>query len=399
MTGTLAIWYEPVEAGDPEQPANRCAPQVELHFNLWRDTDTGADFFDIGVRLNSATGLGRLFLFVPTALQYRQLSDLSSVLKHETSLNAVFNDLVGIREHFEGSFTVDIKKSSVRIHELDISRHLKLEPVDMDSAGIGTVIAFTSEFCRALQRGEEAHYIRFRIQLNRQSSHLFSTEVTPSDWFLLPSFQRMELTEFRFNERRSLPRSLLRRFEENPLEITTIHYFLIRAQQHELIVQHRDFRKIRVLEAAIWRHYLKGKHPEREVDVDTYRHRRKNRHIIYHWRERSENTPLEDFNAFAKFSTPQGNLLTYAYTITFLGGLGSALYALVYEITAAFLRGFETPQAPVVAAAFFSDWMVALMSLVFVIGLFWIISLALSRSESINAWFDGVLRRLVRRRD
>ncbi|TBH47788.1 hypothetical protein ELG65_32665 [Rhizobium leguminosarum] len=343
MTGTLAIWHEPIEEQSvrrgnlaPGEVAADC-PTIELHINLWRDSGLHADFVDVGIKIKKGPRLKRLLLFVPAQLQTDQLLDLSSVLKHGTSLNAVFNDLVEITDRSEQYFDTRLGRAVTRIHSIDLEKDITLEPVEIDVLEIGTVISFNREFCDRFQ-GEHDHYIRFRIYLTAASRHLFSSEIIPNEWFLLPSFQNTELTEFRLNERRTIPPSLIKWFENGPINISTVHYFLIRDLRHELMMQHRDFRKIRVLEPSLWRHYLRGRPPETKFDLEPYPGFGDNGFVIYHWKEsgKVENGKLaerlEDFNAFAKFRMYRPNLVTYAYMVTIIGAVGSAFYTLAVEM-------------------------------------------------------------------
>jgi len=54
MNGTLAIWYEPEENGHSSQPIDVKPqhPNLEMHFNLWRDNPSKTNFLDIGLRLS-----------------------------------------------------------------------------------------------------------------------------------------------------------------------------------------------------------------------------------------------------------------------------------------------------------------------------------------------------------
>ncbi|MBD9627992.1 hypothetical protein IB279_34120 [Ensifer sp. ENS06] len=343
MTGTLAIWHEAIgelvpKRGNlaPGEIADGC-PTLELHFNLWRDSALHADFVDIGIKVKTGAPFKRLFLFVPAQIQKTQLLDLSSVLKHGTSLNAVFNDLVEIISRAENYFDTRLGRTTTRIHTIDLDRHITLEPVEMDAGDIGTVISFNKELCEQFEGGHD-HYIRFRIYLTKATRHLFSSEVIPNEWFLLPSFENTELTEFRLNERRTIPPSLIQWFEDGPVNISTVHYFLIRDLRHELMMQHRDFRKIRVLEASLWRHYLRGRHPEKKVDLEPYPGFTDGGFVIYHWKDSGKisegklSERVEDFNAFAKFRMYRPNLFMYAYMITLIGALGSAFYAVAAEL-------------------------------------------------------------------
>ena len=257
MSGTLAIWYEPLKSpewlddarGDVDESSqsknpkadainpsesakneasnpttknepvpdsgattqisdtskgDKASPEVELHFNLWRDLASHSDFFDVGFKFIDTEQLNRFFLFVPQAIDPKQIVDLSPLLEHGSTLNAVFNDVVEIESREEKSFNTEIRKEAfTRVHQVDIKTDLSFKPVSVDTKRVGTIIVFGSELCERIRAPKsKSHYVRIRIVLNKKNHHLFSSEVTPRDWWVLSSFYPMEVTEFRLNERR-----------------------------------------------------------------------------------------------------------------------------------------------------------------------------------------------------
>lgn len=79
-------------------------PTADLHFNLWRDFETGSDFFDIGLQIAPTEQIRRLLIFVSDSVEQTDVIDLNPLLKHPDSLNAVFNDIVNVTDHTEGWF-------------------------------------------------------------------------------------------------------------------------------------------------------------------------------------------------------------------------------------------------------------------------------------------------------
>jgi len=106
MTGSVAFWYEPMGSSAKK------APKVELHFNLWRDLIVrGSNYLDVGflfksvanddLREDASKSTDSFFLFFPGNFRLEQLSDLSLLMEHGSTLNAVFNDVVAITERHE----------------------------------------------------------------------------------------------------------------------------------------------------------------------------------------------------------------------------------------------------------------------------------------------------------
>jgi hypothetical protein len=267
MRSTLALWYEPTNAGTDRRLL------VELHFNLWRDIDVGVNFFDVGVLIRSpkrtaldgkendaemaqsvSAMLERFFLFIPGELDANQFVDLSRILLQGQTLNAVFNDAVTAMNFTENHFQIFIKgKPYAAFHHL-MRDDVEFLPIDMERGWVGTLVIFRRSVCARFSENGQ-HYVRFRFRLDQRTFDLFSSESSPRDWFLLSSFSRTELTEFRLNERRSFPGEIAARVSGDGakyFELETIHYFLMRDRRYELIGAHTRFRKMRQLERYLW---------------------------------------------------------------------------------------------------------------------------------------------------
>jgi hypothetical protein len=393
MRGSLAIWYERRHKNDAPVEA----PILELHVNLWRDLASSVNFFDVGLLLSKVSDLGRVFLFIPGPIGLAQISDLSHLLLQGNTLNAVFNDVIEVQDREEENFTT-VKDESpfLRIHHLDTDSDLSTEPVEISSDLLGTILNFRKRLCgRLSQHGNERHYIRFRITLDQRTKELFSSEIDPQDWWLLSSFTRTELTEFRLNELRSLPRQVAARAEKSPFSIERLHYFLVRDFHHELVMQHADFRKVRRLEADLWRHYLRGRLPGDESGPDVLPSDAGDRMVIYHWREDAKfdeqgyiSAPIEDFVAFASFRSSTSNIiLFYAVAIALVGGLGAALAAwiadgLAWAIASVRLRwiNWSDPENAARQVDFVANVTTFLLLVVLIVGVALILRWARSRA-------------------
>ena len=188
MRSSLALWYEFTKAG-----LNYEVP-VELHFNLWRDIDTGANFFDVGILIKPpklkppklkppkpiaqevtqtiSTLLERIFLFIPEQLGARQFVDLSRILLHGQTLNAVFNDVVTVTEFADSYFKTAINREPhVTFYHVDAAVDVEFQPVEMQHGHAGTLVIFRRSLCaRFVDNGN--HYIRFRFQLDPRTRDL-----------------------------------------------------------------------------------------------------------------------------------------------------------------------------------------------------------------------------------
>lgn len=327
MNGTLAIWYEPEEDGHsfPQIDAKPQHPNLEIHFNLWRDNPSKTNFLDIGLRLSDLQMVKRIYLYFPVALQLDQFQDLSDVMAYGQTLDAVFNMVVEVgRKTDLGYETTANGEPFVTVHKVKIGEHLTLAPVEDGLKGAGSTVTLTETICARLRAaGPGPQYVRLRLHLTGESKSLFTQEIIGQEKVFVSSSQRLELTELRLNEQRSFPHSIAKRASANAFTIVRVHYFLIRELGHALVTQHAPMRKVRRLEAKLWSSYLRGR--EIAARDAAEEERLLSRLMIYHWREGSESEPIQDFTAFASFQASTPGLLFYMIGVILLGAIGSAL--------------------------------------------------------------------------
>ena len=331
MKGTLALWYEPAAGVDIKTPR----VQLELHANLWRDLPSDSNFLDLGLLLGDVSGLTRFYLYVPATITIDDLVDLSPVLRLGVTANAVFNDVVALGPEVDGSYEIGRGADTTTVYRIR-QGDIEVERTDDALIGNGTRIVFTGSLCSRMQSGAGKRYLRLRIKLAGDAATTFSSEVVARDRAFASSAGRLELTEFRLNERRSYPASFAARADAGRFRIATIHYFLIRDLEHQLVVQHAPFEKVRRLEAALWSDYVADAYG---ADKDQIA----DRLVIYHWKAKPKHGKEEigDFIAFASFRTTSTSLAFYAFMIVLLGAAGSVLAALLGDALAAMVGGAD----------------------------------------------------------
>lgn len=334
MDGTIALWFEP--NGTAPLPA----PKLSLHINVWKDVSKTYNFLDIGFRLSDAGNLGRFFLFFPADLRRGAVSDLSRVLKFGKVLHAVFNDVVEVTATEETGFRTQIDgEPFLMVHHLNLEQDISIEPVLMVNGQTGSTVMFTDELCARIRATTGIdHYVRIRLKLTEHLDQLFSSVVRSGDWRFASAANELELTEIRLNERRSFPPEIASASKDRFFTIKSIHYFLVRHVEKQLVLQYPEARKVRQLEPALWGPYLNDQpaiEPKRLKKVI-------DKLMIYHWRaiapvspavetglfakrHRAEEPGIDDFIAFASFRKAQPNHLIYAVAIVLLGAMGSAL--------------------------------------------------------------------------
>jgi hypothetical protein len=329
MNGTLALWYEPAAAeleNKNQKKTSAHPPSIRLHVNLWRDLDKTFNFLDVGFLIDGASSLGRLNLLLPAKLELSSISDLSGALKDVDTLNAVFNEVAEIVSESDNDFTVKTLQKSRKIHGIDVQRDISLTTTNVPGRSAGTILALKSNLCHRIASELDSsieHYVRLRIFLRGDARDLFTTEDKAAAVGLALNQEVLETTEFRINESRSYPPSILQRAMAGRVNLKSVHYFLIRNKDFQLGSQHQTFRKVRYLEKNIWANYLSVGHPQKgrkpaECLNDGM--------IIYQWRELAqEGSSLDDFIAYASFRTSRPRIFAYLMAILAIGGVGSAL--------------------------------------------------------------------------
>jgi hypothetical protein len=311
MRGTLAVWCE--AAAEP--------PTVELHFNIWSDLPEKRDpALDIGILFKTFETSGRLHLYIRGEVAQSAVTDLAPILQDQTTLSAIFNELVVLGPSDSGGFSATQRNGRsyrVILVNVDAGGDMQIEPIEEKEFGSGTILTFAESLFKKMHADSD-NYIRLRISLTGKLRKNFMSIVEPYDKALLSSFYLTELVEFRINEARNFSQYLRTKHPNMKFPvIQAIHYFLVRKIGVELVRQHADFRKMRRLEPGSWENYLKSLGSPAPESM-----------IIYHWRAlQSEQIgsakPLEDYVALTIFRQARANVVVYVGAIVLLGAAGS----------------------------------------------------------------------------
>lgn len=363
-------------------------PEAELHFNLWRDLPAWINWLDVGFLLSNCAGFSRFYLYVPATLGRAHFSDLSVPLMSSNTLNAVFNDVVTLGPQTDTYYQATLRRGDTfSIFRID-PEDVEFEDWEADNSP-GTRIVFTEKFCAKLaSTSTEKCYLRFRLALVGPTCDLFSSEVQSGDKLLQAVVEKLELTEFRLNERRSYPHRVAQVADGHDFKITVIHYFLIRDLSHQLLEQHAPFKKVRRLEPDIWTSYLSRGDSARTSAIKPSL---VSRFVIYHWKSsgRESAEGVEDFIAFASFRTSTAGLLVYAFGILLLGAAGDLLADISSYYFPPSVSALITPAGAIGAA---SDVIHRLAVLLAIIALAILVALFVTQFPRQRRWFRETYR-------
>lgn len=321
MRGSIAVWYD-AEGDD----AQGYAPRVEVHINIWKGSRSkGAgrcDLLDIGFRFSELRLLSTLSISLPFVVEQSAVTDLFEVMNDNSTLSAIFNEsLVASDQKDDGRFFPALNEGGKVAFNI-----FRCAPPDIslstigDGTESGTVIQLQSALFERMRARIGDQYIRLRIRVPIGTPGGFISEVEPEETPFLSTILTNEIVEFRLNERRNFSPDLRSKLsgKRDLIDISAVHYFLIREMTVEMTQSHTGFRKMRRLEPRIWDRYLED---EPQIDASNM--------IIYHWSNvASGGSSVESFTALATFRAYHANKLwIYALVIVALGSMGSAVQA------------------------------------------------------------------------
>ncbi|OAI30875.1 hypothetical protein A1351_00655 [Methylosinus sp. R-45379] len=322
MRGSIAIWHDtfPIDA-------DGYAPRVEVHVNIWRNNQRKKrkhfDLLDIGFRFEELRALRSLSISFPFVIKPEHVSDLFEVMHDTSTLSAIFNDTLTPGSMLDRGNCFAASHTESKGVQFFVWRCPDKE-LQFSTIGEGrdrsTVITISDQFFEQVRPRVGDHYFRLRIEVPIDMENGFVSSNDPKDSAFLSTISTSEIVEFRLNERRNFSNAIRNRLQAKNcglIDISAVHYFLIRDMGVEMTRSHTAFRKMRRLEPRLWERYLtdcSGFNPDKM--------------IIYHWASfaPSATAAVESFSALATFRADYtGSLLAYGAVIVALGAMGSAV--------------------------------------------------------------------------
>ncbi|GLI91184.1 hypothetical protein LMG27198_01760 [Methylocystis echinoides] len=289
---------------------------------MWRDLPGARDdALDVGFRIKERHAIEKLNLFVPARITFNDIEDLSGHLKNDRTLSAVFNETLEVDDFDDNVFAaVNTYNKKVAFHVISIVKTTDICFKYLDD-GEGTIIQFRKSLFEKMKHVGD-YYIRFRIVLAGPLKDLFVTSFSQEDKFFVSAFYTTDIIEFRLNERRSFPTSLLKSAGQMKwLDLSSVYFILIRDFKAELIRAHTDFHKMRRLENNLWSDYVSSLSKDPPAQM-----------MLYHWRVKKTSERIDDFIALASFRTIKHSLLDYVLGIFLLGMAGNAAEAFLASL-------------------------------------------------------------------
>ncbi len=168
MRGTLALWWE-LEPG-----ADDCNDFGELHVNIWSDLPRRhRSTLDIGLLIREGARARRIFVYIPAPVPRACVCDLSRTLEDDTTLSAVFNELLTIGARTSAGFDAqDQNGTQYHVAHIDVDNDIIIEPLTLTDGLVGTVLELPCTTIAKLSKST-ANYIRLRVVLSRALERVF----------------------------------------------------------------------------------------------------------------------------------------------------------------------------------------------------------------------------------
>lgn len=295
---SFALWFDKCTTNPAEDFA-------DVHFNLWNLHYRKAQppCLDVGIKIKKPNNFSKIYLYLPFEISKNQLEDLGVALKESDILCTVFNEDYSLVQSAQSKVLKVMSntgKEQINIYCLDVESDIRIE-----NKYDGTLISFSRP--EALKDSNDIEYYRFRI--NSIKLNCIIKKYSPKNIFLQSAFSVQEAIDFRFNDYRSLPLSLVEEIRKgNGYKIGKVHFLLITEADVDL-----DFCSVspsaRELEYNVWKKYYK-KLGNKKV-------------VAYHWKVKSENNEklIENCIMFVKNKVHKCNFLTIGLYLFIAGGL------------------------------------------------------------------------------
>jgi hypothetical protein len=324
LNHSIAIWYSRKNGAALDAVA-----QLTLHVNLWRleSRSNGLDVtaLDLGFWVTKALCVDKVYLYVPFVVTADAIVDLGRLLMDTEIATAIFSDNVQVHPSAPNTskFSMEVGTQNLSCWKLDVGADFSLRVIATD----GVILEFDQQVFDVAS-DMDVRYVRFRINLTGAGREAFFTRYDPADRSLLSGYEEIEVVDFRFNEIRNLPRSVIDEMTKaiaGRFSVQQINYFVIRDMTEELNLSHSALQKCRTLEPSVWTRY---------VTMDGQNSASLRNAIIFYWKKDHTSSKISDFNALARFRKRKTDWRTIFISVVSLLVIG-VIAGLLTPLTAA----------------------------------------------------------------
>ena len=304
---SFALWFD-----KGEQDKNF---EADIHFNLWNIHNYKAQpvSLDVGIKIYAPKGYSKVNFYIPWEIKKESIVDLAEHLKESKMLCTVFNEDCEVTQEAQSKIlhvTNTKHDLDLNIYCLDVKNDITIE-----NKYEGTLISFSRP--RQLKDSDTTEYFRFRI--NSKGFKNIIKSYSPDNVFFQSAISITEAVDFRFNDYRSLPSSLLEIMRDSvSYQIGKVHFLLLTESYVDL--QYSSISPTaRELEKDTWKDY--------------YPNIGKKNIVAYHWKFKSKKDAklIENCIMFVKTKVSKCNWKTILLYVLAAGFI-SVLYDFIYDL-------------------------------------------------------------------
>lgn len=288
---------------------------ADIHFNLWNIHNRKAQpvSLDVGIKIYAPNGYSKVNFYIPWEVKKDNILDLAEYLKDTKMLCTVFNEDCEISQGAQSKVlhvTNTKQDLDLNVYCLDIQNDITIE-----NKYDGSLITF--ERPKQLESSNTTEYFRFRI--NSKGFKNIIKLYSPDNVLFQSAISITEAIDFRFNDYRSLPSSLLEKMREGvSYKIGKVHFLLLTESYVDL--QYSSISPTaRELEKGTWKDY--------------YSNMGKKNIVAYHWKFTSQQAGklIENCIMFVKTKVSKCNWKTILIYVV-VAGLLSMLYDFIFNL-------------------------------------------------------------------
>ena len=307
---SFALWFD---KGEVENDF-----KADVHFNLWNmhTKKSRPTSLDVGIKIYYPKGYSKVNFYIPWKICKSDIIDLAEYLKETKMLCTVFNDDCEMTQEAQSKIlhvTNAKKDMNLNVYCLDVDNDITVE-----NKYEGTLISF--ERPKQLLLSDATEY--FRLRINSKGFKNIIKCYSPDNVFFQSAISKVEAIDFRFNDYRSLPSSLLELLRDSvSYKIGKVHFLLLTESYVDL--QYSSIAPTaRELEKTTWHKYY-SKLGRKNV-------------VAYHWKFKTENSDklIENCIMFVKTKVSKCNWITIMIYI-----LGAGVLSLLYDFIFYLLTG------------------------------------------------------------
>ncbi len=298
-----------------------------MNFNLWClcGWDVEHPYLDIGFRIKNLSLAQTLFFYLPLSIPEpydKYIVDLGEKFEKTELIEAVFNENYSA-EQAASSKTIkvnpiDVSKNLIpfQIYELDITHDIELEPFVSSSGYKGTIMKIPVARIVAKDAGKadkdrcDNYYFRFRVK--NLSLDFLIHEYTPRHAALQSIFNTTKMIDFRYNNVRSLDKSLVEQFYapgHHIVKVEDTHLLLITKAYVDVFGE--QFKSTREIEHQVWEEYVDNNDTK---DL-----------VAYHHVDKGDSSEM-----FVRLRVEKSVIGIYLLTVVLLGIVSSIIASVIW---------------------------------------------------------------------